>query len=61
MYPSGGGRWSKMRDFWTLQVAVAALVAIIVMNDATLKAALIGEATGLPDWVKLVSPKVIFK
>jgi hypothetical protein len=58
--PRRRGKGGSVKDFLILQVAVTAFVAIIVMNEESLNAALIGGASSIPKWVNLINPKVKF-
>jgi len=49
-----------MRNFLVLQLAVAFLVAYVCIKNTPLKEALIGEATGLPEWINLKNPGIRF-
>jgi len=50
----------RYTTFLFFQVVVAFIVAIVIVNEPSLKKALIGEPGGLPDWLHLENLKVEF-
>lgn len=49
------------KNLLVFQFAVGLLVAYVTIKNTPLKAALIGDATGIPEWINLKNPGIRFK
>lgn len=48
------------KDFLVFQLLIGLLVAYVVLLNTPLKIALIGDGSGLPEWIAIKNPKVVF-